>query len=286
MIQHQNRDRTDIWLPLLRRLSEVCPNWLVWKNAESAFTGTGDIDSAAPDSDWGTIEREFRAWAAEQEIGPAVVCRHIPGGLNLVAVPVDGSTLLEVGVKANKLWRGSILFVLDDLLPLVEWDDRGFRRLRPGAEGLLKLLLNGVRWDGAPNREGLRDKGVIELLNRDPEGARLVTRRFGAVRGLLITAADRAAAGQWDRTAMLAVQAWAFAAAARRPGVTLARARFLALNRMGLPFTQRTRCPVVAALDNGRRIPPDRASWLRHVAANHTVYDDTAALRRNPTTGG
>ena len=166
MTTQLNRDRTQLWLPLLQRLSEVCPSWLVWKNADSAFTGTGDIDSAAPDGEWQNIEREFRAWATQQEIGPAIVCRHIPGGLNLVAVPMDGSTLLEVGVKANKLWRGSILFVLDDLLPLVEWDQRGFRRVRPGAEGLFKLLLNGVRWDGNPNQDGLVSKHVIELLNQ------------------------------------------------------------------------------------------------------------------------
>ena len=30
-------DRSAIWLPLLRRLTEVSPHWVVWKNADAAL---------------------------------------------------------------------------------------------------------------------------------------------------------------------------------------------------------------------------------------------------------
>ena len=71
------------------------------------------------------------------------------------------------------MFRGSTLFVLEQLQPLTMMDDRGFRRVRPGAEGLLKLVLNGSRWGGRPNMEGLHTKHVVELLEQDPEGSEL-----------------------------------------------------------------------------------------------------------------
>jgi len=272
MSQVTTGDRTELWLPLLQRLSQLCPYWVVWKNAESAFTGVGDIDAAAPDADWPTIELEFRHWAQEHKVGPVAVCHHIPGGMNLVAVPPGMATLLEVGVKATRIWRGTTLFVLDDLKPLMDWDPRGFRRLRPGAEGLFKLLLNGVRWDGKPNAEGLRSKQVIPLLQQDPGGVYEAARVLGPAQHLAIRAAERVVAGGWDRNAMLAVQFWALLKCARHPTLTINRVRFLMLNRMGLPFTQTLRCPVVAALDDKRRIPVNREQWLMRVAATHPVY--------------
>ena len=53
-------DRTAVWMPLLQGLTEPSPGWLVWKNAESALTGTGDIDAAADETDWPVIEAEVR----------------------------------------------------------------------------------------------------------------------------------------------------------------------------------------------------------------------------------
>jgi hypothetical protein len=259
-------DRSAIWLPLLRRLTEVSPHWVVWKNADAALSGTGDIDAAAPEHDWPIIEREFREWAAMYELGPVVVCHHIPGGLNLVAVPPGMATFLEVGVKARRIWRGATLFVLDDLKPLMVLDPRGFRRLRPGAEGLFKLLLNGARWDGGANWDALHTKCVPALLRDDPEGTRLAARRFGFAQAAAVRCAERVAAGEWDRGAMLTLESWALLRAARNPTVLANRARFR--------LRAEAVCPVVSALlRDHRRIPADRTSWLRTVATNHTVYD-------------
>lgn len=260
-------DRTDLWLPLLRRLTASAPRWLVWKNAESAFEGTGDIDAAAPTSDWPFIEAEFRRWASEQGVGPVVVCRHIPGGLNLIAVPAGSATFLEMGIKARRMWRGSTLFVPEDLLPMSVLDARGFRRLRPGAEGFFKLLLNGTRRDGRADEAGMRAKRVRELLRADPEGVRQAARLLGPARRAAVIGSTRAAAGGWDRRAMLAVEGWVLLRALREPGVSLSRLRFRLRGRAS--------CPVVAAiLSQGRRIPADRDVWLRRLAEDHPVHAD------------
>jgi hypothetical protein len=265
MTDAPREDRSSLWLPLLRRLTEASSWWVVWKNVDSALSGTGDIDAAAPEADWPIIEHEFRHWATELELGPVIVCHHIPGGLNLVAVPSTMPTLLELGVKARRIWRGTTLFVLDDLKPLMVLDPRGFRRLRPGAEGLFKLLLNGARWDGSPNRDSLRTKRVAELLREDPGGASMAARLFGPARGAVLYAAQRVAAGEWDRRAILTVEGWALLRALGSPVVAAKRARFR--------LRARATCPVISTLlGDHRRIPDDREAWLRRVAASHPVF--------------
>lgn len=261
-------DRTELWLPLLRQLTAATPRWLVWKNAESAFTGTGDIDAAASTVDWQVIEDTFRDWALKRGVGPVVVCRHIPGGLNLIAVPHGFATFLEMGVKARRIWRGSTLFVLEDVLPMTVLDDRGFRRLRPGAEGFFKLLLNGTRQNGSVNEAGLQAKNVRALLRADPEGVIQAASLLGPARHAAIVGARRAAAGGWDRRAMLAVQGWALLRGLAKPRVILARMRFR--------LRGRATCSVVAAiLGEGRRIPADREAWLLELAQNHIVHGET-----------
>ena len=54
------RTRSDVWMPLIQRLTEVAPQWAVWKNVDSALTGSGDIDSLAPPSYWPVIETELK----------------------------------------------------------------------------------------------------------------------------------------------------------------------------------------------------------------------------------
>jgi hypothetical protein len=266
-VKEATADRSGLWLPLLRRLTEVSPTWVVWKNVESALFGTGDIDCAAAQSEWPRIEEEFRLWAVERELGPVVVCRHIPGGLNLVAIPEAMQTFLEMGVKSTRIFRGSVLFTLDDLASLIEMDPRGFRRIRRGAEGFFKLLLNGTRWGGRPNWDGLRQKHVVELLQEDLEGARMAARLLGVAERAGVAGAERAASGGWDFPAMFTVDAWCLLRGLARPVVFLRRARFRLYTR--------TACPVVSAILGGKRmIPVDRDRWLSKVASRHLVYVD------------
>jgi hypothetical protein len=262
----ETADRKALWLPLLRRLSERVPEWVVWKNVDSAFYGGGDIDAAAPESAWPTIQNEFVTWAQELGLTPVIVCKHIPGGLNLIAVPPGFATLLEVGVKEKKIWRGTSLFRVCDLLPLIVSDPLGFRRIRPGAEGVLKLLLNATRWNGLPDIHAIAQKHVRELLREDPEGARLCSRvLFSPVRGSLDRACDAVAEEKWDRGALMAVQTWALSRNFFHP--------MIAARRLWFRATAIKSCAVVSTLlRDYRRVPDDRAAWLQRVAANHSFY--------------
>ncbi|MEA2507368.1 MAG: hypothetical protein QOH48_1986 [Actinomycetota bacterium] len=253
------------WLPLLQRLSLVSDEWLVWKNVDSALSGVGDVDSAAPAAQWGTIETEFLEWAARERLGPAVVCRHIPGGLNLIAVPEGASAFLEMSVKERRIFRGSTLFVVQDLEGLSQMDERGFRRLRPGAEGLFKLVLNGTKWGGRPNWEGIKEKNIAELLAADSEGVALTAELFGPVKDAAIKGARAAVESRWEPAAMAMVDAWFLVKGARNPVILARRARFR--------FETRSSCPIVKAiLGSRRRIPEDRDAWLEKVAETHTMH--------------
>lgn len=255
-------DRSALWIVLLRRLTNVSSTWLVWKNVESALEGVGDIDSAAAMSDWPLVEEQFFRWAHEFDLEPAIACRHIPGGLNLVAMPSWSKSFLELSVKENKIFRGSTLFVLADLLELAEMDARGFRRLRKGSEGLFKLVLNGSRWGGRENPDGLKRKNVAELLAIDSQGMRQAAKLFGPARGAVLALASRVISGEWNRRAMLFVEICALGRGIEHP-ITLAR-------RAWFRTATTRRCPIVRSLlFDERRIPTDRRAWLDEVARNH-----------------
>ncbi len=253
-----------LWLQLLRQLTDETTTWMVWKNADSALSGAGDVDAAASPREWAIVERDFRRWAFANDLGPITACPHIPGGLNLIAMPHDADAFLEMGVKERRSFRGSQMFAVDDLQPLTELDPRGFRRLRPGAEGLFKLFLNGMRPGGRCDDAGLRAKRVRELVRADRDGARAAALLFGPAAGAALDAADAAAGGQWDRGAALRVETWCLARGVADPGL-LAR-------RLGFRAFARQRCPIVAALlGDRRRMPGDRARWLHEVGREHAL---------------
>jgi arylformamidase len=174
-----------------------------------------------------------------------------------------------MGVKARRVWRGSTMFVLDDLLPMAEMDSRGFRRLRPGAEGVLKLLLNGTRRDGTANASALASKRVRELMASDPDGVAAAAALYGPARRALLRGAARVVRGGWDRRAMLTVQAWAVLRGLIEPRVLADRLYF----RLG----GSRRCPIAhAILAGGRRIPGDLDEWLQLVRREHIVHEPAA----------
>jgi hypothetical protein len=263
--------REAVWMQLLQRLTAISDTWAVWKNVDSALLRDGDIDSMASPSDWPAIEIEARAWAARHGLGPLIPCTHIPGGMNLVVPDADSPYLFEIGVKERKLFRGSALFTYEQMLPLVRMDPRGFRCVAPGAEGVLKLLLNGTRRGGAKDPDGLRDKNVVRLLRDDPVGARRAVQAIGgAAAPALQRAVDAAAAGEWARGAMAVVELRALLRMLADPAMTIRRARFIA--------SRRNPCPVVhALLGNARYIPGDRARWLSDVARTHPLTEEVPA---------
>jgi hypothetical protein len=136
--------------------------------------------------------------------------------------------------------------------------------LRAGAEGLLKLVLNGSKWFGRPDLEGLKSKRVRELLASDPEGVAVASRVFGRADTAARDLADAVIDGAWDRRAMVTIEANALAKGLRSPGVMARRARFRLTAARG--------CPVVYAIGHGRVITEPREAWLAEVAATHELH--------------
>ena len=263
-VRQAETDLSWLWVPLLERLTARFPNWGLWKNAESALAGDGDFDSTAPKQQWDAITGEFHRWATEHGFGPVTGCRHVPGVLFLIALDKQGESFLELDVNARKYFRGWTVFRAEDLIPLMEIDARGFRRVRPGAEGVILLTQNGLKWGGRPNPEGLRRKRVVEFLEQDPTGVREMARLFGPAERAMLSAAESVTMGRWNRRAMLAVEGWAVLRAIGQPGILAGRfrARFV-----------KKRCPVLRAIfTDNRRILDDPEKWIARVAESHPVY--------------
>lgn len=248
------------WLPLLLRLTEVAPDVGVWKNAEDALQETGDVDLSAPTQRWPQIVEEYRRWAAGVVVDPVLVCRHVPFTMLLVGVDRGRRELLQLDVRSRVTFRGSTLFRATQLPPLMEIDDRGFRRLRPGAEGLLKLVHKGLAAGGRPKWARLRKERVAELMRSDPEGVERAVELLGA-RHLLRGAAAMIEGG-WDQRVMAAAELLFAARAALEPSTVLRRLRFRLI--------EMDRCPVVrATMRHGRRIPEPVDRWIGVAERHH-----------------
>lgn len=255
-------DRTELWLGLLQRLTDSFPTWSTWKNTDSAFAGTGDIDSLAPRDAWPAIEATFFDWCRQHGFGPAVSCPHVLMGPHLIAIQPDSSYILQLDVKERVTFRGSTLVDAKTIPDLAVLDERGFRRARKGADGVFRLLSNGVRRGGAANEEGLRVKRVRRLLSDDYEGAVLAARTFGPASAALMRGVDAVVAGGWDRNAMRSVEAWALLRGLAEPGVGIRRIVFARRWKHG--------CPVLRIIrENGRVVPDDLDGWLAEIEDDH-----------------
>lgn len=270
------------WLPLLRGFTHAAPSWLVWKNADDALLGRGDVDSVAVTAEWAALSREHRRWAAESGFACVLECKHLPGTLFLVALEdFDRGRLVEVDISDVRTFRGGQLFSAEQLQPLAESDKRGFRRLRPGAEALLILLTSAVHKGGRLDAGVARDRRLQALLRADPVGAKAAAVVLGPTGTHALKAAEALASGRWDRGAYVRAELAAVRAAARQP-------RRLA-TVLHFDFIWRRRCPVIAALLSGRATPRDPAAWLAEAARDHPVVhlrpSNTAANQRGGGAG-
>jgi len=246
-------DPPGLWVPLLQRLTSEVPTWYVWKNADSALLGEGDVDSAAPRREWPRLVAEFRAWARETHLRAVVVCRHAPDSLIVVGCTASRPTrLLQLDVY-DRLAR---VAPAERLLAASELDERGFRRLRPGAEGLLLFLVRA--------RRGGRPPLVLEdvdtarrLLAEDPDGAELASRLLGAMGASAFAGAHALLRGTWNRRAMLMLEP---AYAMHALGDVRRRAAWLRF-----VVGRGRRCPVLRSLAHGRTVAEDLDAWLAEV---------------------
>lgn len=263
--------RAELFLDLARQMTADFPDWLVVKNIDSAMYGTGDLDSVAPAGDWDAIEASFRDWAAARGIGPVIVCRHAPSGPYYLSFVPGTSDLLVLDVKRMRVFRASHLFDAEDLLPMAIMDERGFRTLRPGAQGVLKFVWNGIRYRGRANRPLLERKDVRALLESDPVGVAMATRLYGRGRADVRRAIDAWLAGGWDRPAAVRLEL-------RYIMRSIARPRLI-WRRMWFTFVELRRCPVLIVQRSGdRRVHGTVDAWLADVARTHVV--DPMTTRR------
>ena len=251
------------WLPLMRRLTQVCESWGVWKNADSALIGRGDVDSLCIANERPAALLEFTSWASDRGYGPVFTCDHLP--TPLIALAVDRQRLIQFDLWGYAVFRGAPMFVAEDLMPLMSMDERGFRRLRTGAEGLFLLLLNGTRHGGRPRPADIAAKRIIELLNEDWGGVEAASGFFGRAGSSCLRLAKAATNGGWDRRSAVEVEAWAIQRAIRQPRMLASRARFRT--------TARWRCPVLSTLTHGRTISMDPSDWILKVRESHPIHE-------------
>ncbi len=248
------------WLPLLRRLTEVSESWAVWKNADRALVGQGDVDSIAPAGEHELLAREFSDWASTEGYGWVVRCSH-PGGI-LILVAVDESRWAQLDLVFETPFRGSSLFSVDQLRPLMIMDQRGFRRIRDGAEGFFLFLYKGMRRGGRPDWASLDKYHVIEKMITDWPSAEAAASLLGGAGDLLLRAARSAASGRWARGLVIEAEALTVMKSIASPSAVAKRA---VIRGWYLP-----RCVVVRAVRNGRQPEPfDR--WLREANRQHSV---------------
>jgi hypothetical protein len=253
-----------LWLPLLVRLTERFPGWGLWKNGDAALQGHGDFDSMAEEEDWDAIIDEFSLWSAANDLGPVAACRHVKGVLFLAALDAVGSKILELDVLSRKYFRGWTVFRPQQLAPLMELDARGFRRVRPGAEGVILLTQNGLKWGGRRDAEGLTEKRVAEFLSSDFDGVIQSSKLFRPADKALIRAAESAARGDWDRAAMLTVETRAVLGALASPSILASRVRAKRVKK---------RCPLLVTIfSDGRAVRGETDDWIKRVADEGEIY--------------
>lgn len=264
-----SRDLPALWTPLLHTLSGASADQGVWKNVEAGLSGHGDVDFIAPRSEWAGVRIVVKAWAAEAGLGPVIVCSHIPDAEFFFVVDRSQRDFLQLDVRDRVTFRGSTVFRPHDVVHLMAMDARGFRSLRAGAEGLVKLVVSGTAPGGRPKPKTLRKENVIELLASDSEGVRETAASvFGRVESTALAGAEAALAGGWNRRAMATVEAFYALKGVTEPTTVVGRLRARRAKKQ---------CPVIrTSLENCRQIRTDVDDWLNEVARTHRVAYDPA----------
>jgi hypothetical protein len=190
---------------LVVRVCAAAPSVVAWKNIDQALGGTGDIDLIASASDRQAIEDAARAWIAERTDTLPHVCRHVPGAV-VIASKVGGH-LVMLDIKFRATWRGGHAITPRAALALSSVGTDGIRRIRPGAEALLTVVLNGIEPGGRMREGRLNPARVAALIGEDPEGLARAARALGPAAGSARRLVEAFARGGWSRAGSMVVQA-------------------------------------------------------------------------------
>jgi len=262
-----SRDLPALWTPLLQELSDASADQGVWKNIEAGLSGRGDVDFVAPRSEWECVRTRVQSWAGESGLGPVIACSHIPDAEFFFVVDRSERDFLQLDVRDRITFRGSTVFQAHDVVHLMTMDRRGFRSLRAGAEGLVKLIVSGIAPGGRPKPKTLRRENVLELLASDSEGLReTASSVFGRVESAVLAGAEAVLGGGWNRRAMATVEAFYTLKGVTEPATVVGRLRARRAKKNCL--VMRT------SLERGRRIGNDVDGWLDEVARTHIVVHE------------
>lgn len=229
------------WRALAVAASAAAPQFTVWKHGETLARPGGDLDATAPRDAWPALAAVVRQWAVDQGCTHVVRCTHVPG--RLITLACGGAArdhLLQLDLVARRPVALGAWFDAEAVAAIAELDSRGIRRLRAGAEGLLRLL------------DDPRDGEARSLLAGDPAGGAALATSLPLPRRLVLAAAGGAPA-------------------ARAAGALLASARAVAARRIDQPLTRWRPCGVTSALGNDRRAAPSVEVWLETVRRDHEV---------------
>ena len=228
----------------LPRLLPARATWTQWRQSRS---GRSSCESSATGLE-------------EEGLGPVIHCGHFSGLLILVACSGERPTrLLQLDVYSRHLFRGAPVVTADELVPLAELEERGYRRLRPGAEALLLLLRRLPRGGRAP--APVARTPILELLRADPAGAA----ELAALLGFPARALRAFEAGGWDSRSSIAFEMRAASRLLLHPRDLRAC--------IALDYRRLRGCSLVEALEQGRRVEGDRSEWLSAIGKTHLVEE-------------
>ena len=200
--------------------------------------------------------RSSALWAATNELEPVAVCNHIPGGRNLIAAPERMTSFLELSIKHNKVFRGSMLFTLDELAPLTIIDPRGLPTRAPRSGGAAQARAERIALGRAAQPRGPAHQARRRAPRPGP-------RRRSSGRPPVRAGRRRGARARRPRARRAAGTDGPCSRS--RPGPCSRRPvspRPLARRAWFRAFSTQ-HCPIVKAIvGGGRRIPGDREAWF------------------------
>lgn len=224
-------------LALLQRLTRTHPGFVVWKHADRAVLGRGDLDCAVPAAQLeDLVVTGLEVGATLLGASAVVECRHVADKVLLFFVQDDRlPQLLELDLCRSPSRGLAPWAAPETMLGLSTVDHRGVRRLRPGAEAVVSLVYHGLSASGRPRLCG-DELGIFRRGTREDGGgasaACLLLPPWPARRALA-RLLDVAAKGGWDRSAAAAAW-WGFVVSgAAHPMSVARRSLFRARLRLG-----------------------------------------------------